>query len=431
MTRIAHVSALAIVVAMLSASCDKVPLLAPTGSTVTLSANASTVATNGTVGLTAFVTESSGTPVQNGTTVRFTTTLGTVTPTDAQTSNGVAVATFNAGTSSGVATIHAVSGGATGGSGTTGGTGTGSTTTVTAGNMVTITVGVAAAKTLTVTASPTSVGPNGGSVNVTAMVLDPSGGSLAGIPVTFSSDHGNMNPGTAMTDAGGQATSTLTTSVETKVTASAGAATGTATVTLRPAPAITVKCTPASGTGTCASVAASDATNTATVTFDVAKATGSSTLRDVTINYGDGTSQSLGTLAGGTITVAHSYPGSSNVATYTAVVTATDLDNERSTVSTIVNVTPRSALTIDLAATQGTSVAGQGQSVAFAATVAGGSAQSFAWDFDGDGTVDATTSSSKTSHVYTANGRYTAIVTVQTVDGRSASARTEFIVTGI
>jgi PKD repeat protein len=94
-------------------------------------------------------------------------------------------------------------------------------------------------------------------------------------------------------------------------------------------------------------------------------------------------------------------------------------------------VTPRSALTIDLAATQGTSVAGQGQSVAFAATVAGGSAQSFAWDFDGDGTVDATTSSSKTSHVYTANGRYTAIVTVQTVDGRSASARTEFIVTGI
>jgi len=431
MTRITNVSALAIAVATLSASCDKVPLMAPTGSTVTLSANASTVATNGTVGLTAFVMESSGTPVQNGTTVRFTTTLGTVTPADAQTSNGVAIATFNAGTSSGVATIHAVSGAATGGSGTSGGTGTGTTTGVTATNMVTITVGVAAAKTLTVTASPTSVGPNGGSVSVTAMVLDPSGGSLAGIPVTFSSDHGNMNPGTAITDAGGQATSTLTTSVETKVTASAGAATGTATVTLRPAPAITVKCTPASGTGTCASVAASDASNTATVTFDVAKATGSSTLRDVTINFGDGTSQSLGTLAGGTITVAHSYPGSSNTATYTAVVTATDLDNERSTVSTIVNVTPRSALTVDLAATQSSSVANQGQSVAFTATVAGGVAQSFAWDFDGDGTVDATTSSSKISHVYTANGRYTAIVTVQTVDGRSASARTEFIVTGI
>jgi PKD repeat protein len=167
------------------------------------------------------------------------------------------------------------------------------------------------------------------------------------------------------------------------------------------------------------------------VTFDIVKATGSSALRDVTINFGDGTSQNLGTLAGGTVTVAHGYPGASGTATYTAVVTATDVDNERSTASTIVNVTPRAALSVDLAVTQSTSVAGQGQNVAFTATVAGGAAQSFAWDFDGDGTVDATTSSSKTSHIYTSNGRYTAIVTVQTTDGRSASGRTEFIITGI
>jgi adhesin/invasin len=432
--RIANVSALAIVLAMLLAACDKVPLLAPTGSAVTLSANASTVPTNGTVGLTAFVTESSGTPVQNGTMVRFTTTLGTVTPADAQTANGVAVATFNAGANSGVATIHAVSGGAGGGSGSTnGGTGTGSTTTSTATNVVTITVGVAAVKTISVNASPTSVGPNGGSVAVTASVLDPNGGSLAGIPVTFSADHGGVNPGVAITDASGQATTTLTTSVETKVTASAGTASGTATVTLRPGPALTIKCTPASASGTCASVAASDATNAATVSFDIAKAAGSSALRDATINFGDGTSQGLGTLAGGTTTVAHSYSGSSNgsTATYTAVVTATDLDDERTSASTIVNVTPRSALTIDLAAAQGTSVPGQGQTVSFTATVTGGVAQSFAWDFDGDGTVDATTSSNKTSRVYISNGRYTVTVTVQTIDGRSSTARIEFIVTGV
>ena len=434
MKRLTNLSALALLLAVLSVGCDKVPLLAPTGSAITLSANSSTVPTNGTVGLTAFVMESSGTPVQNGTTVRFTTTLGTVTPTEAQTTNGVAVATFNAGASSGVATIHAVSGAAAGGSGTSGGTGTGTGTTTTgsnATNMVTITVGVAAAKTLAVNASPTSVGPNGGSVTVTATVLDANGGSLAGIPVTFSADHGNVSPATATTDASGQATTTLTTAAETKVTASSGTATGTATVTLRAAPAITIKCTPASGTGTCASVAASDSSNTATVSFDITKATGSSALRDVTINFGDGTSQNLGTLAGGTVTVAHGYPGSSGTATYTAVVTATDVDNERSTVSTIVNVTPRSALSVDLAATQSTSVAGQGQNVAFTATVAGGAAQSFAWDFDGDGSVDATTSSNKTSHIYTSNGRYTAIVTVQTTDGRSASGRTEFIITGI
>ena len=430
--RTAHISALATVLALLLAACDKVPLMAPTGSTINLSANSSTVPSNGTVGLTAFVTESSGTPVQNGTMVRFTTTLGTITPADAQTSNGVAVATFNAGGNSGVATIHAVSGGAGGGSGSTTGGGTGTTTTSTATNVVTITVGVAAVKTIAVSASPTSVGPNGGSVAVTASVLDPSGGSLAGIPVTFSADHGGVDPGTAVTDASGQATTTLTTSAETKVTASAGTATATATVTLRPGPGVTIKCTPASGTS-CAAVAASDATNTATVTFDIAKATGSSALRDATINFGDGTSQSLGTLAGGTVTVAHNYSGSSsgNIATYTAVVNATDLDNERSSASTIVNVTPRSALTIDLAAAQSSSVAGQGQTVTFTATVAGGIAQSFAWDFDGDGTIDATTSSNKTTRIYTANGRYTALVTVQTTDGRSATARTEFIVTGI
>jgi hypothetical protein len=431
--RTATTSALAIVLAMLLAACDKVPLIAPSGSAITLSANSTTVPTNGTVGLTAFVIESGGTPVQNGTSVRFTTTLGTITPSDAQTANGVAVATFNAGANSGVATIHAVSGGAGGGSGTTSG-GTGTTTTgPTATNVVVITVGVAAVKTMAVTASPTSVGPNGGSVTVTATALDPSGGSLSGIPVTFSADHGGVDPGVAITDANGQATTTLTTSVETKVTASSGTATATATVTLRPGPGVTIKCTPASGSGTCAAVAASDASNTATVTFDIAKATGSSALREVTINFGDGTSQGLGTLAGGTVTVAHSYSGSSggSNATYTAVVSATDLDNERSTASTIVNVTPRSALTIDLAATQSTSVPGQGQTVTFTATVAGGIAQSFAWDFDGDGTVDATTSSNKIAHVYTSNGRITATVTVQTTDGRSATARTEFIITGI
>jgi len=434
--RTANTSALAIVLATLVAACDKVPLIAPSGSAITLSANSATVPTNGTVGLTAFVTESSGTPVQNGTMVRFTTTLGTITPADVQTSNGVAVATFNAGANSGIATIHAVSGGAGGGSGSTSAGGTGTTTTTTATNVVTITVGVAAVKTISVSASPPSVGPNGGSVTVVASVLDPNGGSLAAIPVAFSSDHGAVNPGVAMTDANGQATTTLTTvPAETKVTASAGAATATVTVGVRPGPIVTIKCTPASGTS-CAAVPASDATNTATVTFDIAKTTGtggSSALREVTINFGDGTSQGLGTLAGGTVTVAHSYSGSSNgsIATYTPVVTATDVDDERSTVSTIVNVTPRSALTIDLAAAQGASVSGQGQPVAFTATVTGGVAQSFAWDFDGDGTVDATTSSNKITRVYTANGRVTATVTVQTTDGRSATARTEFIVTGV
>ena len=104
--RTVHVSAVAIALGMLLTACDKVPLMAPTGSAVTLSANSSTVPTNGTVGLTAFVVESSGTPVQNGTSVSFTTSLGTITPAEAQTTNGVAVATFNAGANSLMCSSH-------------------------------------------------------------------------------------------------------------------------------------------------------------------------------------------------------------------------------------------------------------------------------------------------------------------------------------
>jgi hypothetical protein len=416
-------SALVAVVALLAA-CDKVPLLAPNGSTISLSANATTVPAGGTVGLTAFVSESSGTPVQNGTSVRFTTTLGTVTPADAQTTNGLAVATFQAGNGSGVAEIHAISGAA-------GGT-TGTGATATTANVVKITVGVAAVKTVTVTSTPTSVGPNGGAVTVAATVVDPNGASLPGIPVTFSADHGSVNPGTATTDSSGTATTTLSTGVETKVTATAGTVSGTATVTLRSGPGVTLDCAPATGTGSCAAIAASDSSNTATVTFTVAKATSSSPLRDVTLDFGDGTSQGLGTLSGGSVKVSHTYNATSgSTASYTATARATDAEGERSNASAQVNVTPRAALVVDLKATKQTAVSGVGQQVDFEATVTGGTGQSFAWDFDGDGSVDATTSSNKTSHVYRENGQKTAIVTVTTIDNRNATGRTEFIISGI
>ena len=93
-------SALLAIAALLTTACDKVPLLAPANSAITLSANSLVVPAGGSTGLTAFVTESSGTPVQNGTTVRFTATLGSVTPAETQTTNGIAVATFQAGMSS-------------------------------------------------------------------------------------------------------------------------------------------------------------------------------------------------------------------------------------------------------------------------------------------------------------------------------------------
>src|SRR5437762_13438688 len=102
----------ALLVTFGATGCDKVPLLAPSGSTVTLSSNSSIVQANGAAEIRATVLESSGTPVQNGTTVTFSTNLGTMSPSEARTFNGVATAQFVPNGQSGTAKIVATSGNA-------------------------------------------------------------------------------------------------------------------------------------------------------------------------------------------------------------------------------------------------------------------------------------------------------------------------------
>ena len=87
------------------------PLAAPTDSTITLFASSTTVGLNGSIEITATVIESAGTPVQNGTVVTFTTTLGTIEPNEASTNNGKVTVTLLAGTRSGTAEVRAFSGG--------------------------------------------------------------------------------------------------------------------------------------------------------------------------------------------------------------------------------------------------------------------------------------------------------------------------------
>ena len=423
-------SVLAVVVALFAA-CDKVPLLAPANSTINLSANSLIVPTNGTTGLTAFVTESSGTPVQNGTTVRFTTTLGTVSPPETQTTNGIAVATFQAGASSGIAEIHALSGGATGSTTSSGSTGS---TTTSSTNVVKISVGAAAVNTITLRANPSSVGPNGGSVELVASVITENGGPVQNVPVTFNADQGTLTVQTVPTDVNGEARTVLTTSQKTSVTATAGTKTSTPAVVvdIRAAPGVTITCAPAGGaTGaSCANVQANPSNNTAAVTFTVTKGTNTSALRDATIDFGDGTTQGLGNLAGGAAAVSHSYagPSGSSPRGYTATVRATDVNNETTIASTNVTITPRAPLSVTLAGSVGTGNANK--TVTFTATVkpdVGGAdvAQSFDWDFENDGTFDATTSGNSTAHVYDSGGTKKAAVRVTTTDGRTATGQTE------
>ena len=118
----------------------------------------------------------------------------------------------------------------------------------------------------------------------------------------------------------------------------------------------------------------------------------------------------------------HAY---SNSGSYTITATATDNGNTFST-SASVTVAP---LSVDLAVSLAT-VATVGSTATFTATVAGGTPQTFEWNF-GDGADAVKTTANKTSHVYTQNKAFTATVTVTMTDGQTVTGRVEFIVSGI
>src|SRR5512138_2814229 len=110
--RASALAALAGASALSIVACQKVPLLAPSGSTITLTSTATALPTGGSAEIIAQVIEAAGTPPHEGTHITFTTSLGTIQPSEAETDiSGRAVVRFVAGTTSGTATITAISGG--------------------------------------------------------------------------------------------------------------------------------------------------------------------------------------------------------------------------------------------------------------------------------------------------------------------------------
>src|SRR5215467_12279622 len=172
-------------------ACSRVPLLAPSGSSITLTTATSILAVNGSATVVAQVVESAGTAPQAGTHVTFTTSLGTIQPSDATTdSSGRATAIFTSA-SSGTATITALSGGAT-----------------TGANALKILVGSAGVQRVVVNATPATVPALGGSTTISATVFDVNGSLMASIPVTFVTTAGTLNAGVVNTDAAGVASTT-------------------------------------------------------------------------------------------------------------------------------------------------------------------------------------------------------------------------------
>ncbi|NOT26624.1 MAG: PKD domain-containing protein [Acidobacteria bacterium] len=404
--------------ATLVGACDKAQLLAPTKSTITVSAPAQVLPNGGSIEITAYVIEQAGTPVQNGTAVHFTTSLGTIEPQTAQTRNGLARATFRAGSSSGIAEIRAMSGGATSEENL---------------NVVKITVGAAAVSTVTLRANPGSVGPSGGVVELIASVISEGGQGVEGVMVTFATDQGTLSAATAPTNASGEARTTLTTSVESNVTATAGSKTSSVVkVPLRAGPIVSIACAPATGSTNCAGLQAGAATNSAIALLTITKPTGSSALRNVTLDFGDGESTNLGNLASGTAAISHAYagPSGSTPRSYTATVRAEDINGEVSTAFTSIVVSPRASIGVSLTATS-EAAAANGQRWTFTATPTTGTdvaaIQSYEWDF-GDDDSNVTTSTGSVAHIYTEEGRFTVRVTLHMLDGRTALATTEILV---
>lgn len=387
-------SALLVAVATLSA-CDKVPLLAPTSSTITLTVSTTVVPVNGTAEISASVTESAGTPVQNGTVVTFTSSFGAIEPTEARTQGGKATVRFVAGAQSGTARIGAFSG-------------------ASRAEEREIQVGGAAAASVVLRADPQTIPASGGTSEIVATVLDAAGNPLRGVPVTFTTTAGQLSTGQGLTDTGGEARTTLTAPRTATVTARAGAQSATVEVSAS-SPAVTLT----------APTAALEAGIPATFTVTPVTGAGINPIREVVINFGDGTSPTrLGAISGAT-PVAHTFP---RAGIYTVTATVTDTQGIQGTSTIVVSVNEQSSVPVTLSATPNPVSVGnalQQGLVNFTATaggLGGGTAiQSYSWDF-GDGT-GAFTTGGITNHRYIAAGNYIATVSVRTTAGNQGFAQ--------
>jgi PKD repeat protein len=426
--------AFAIASLMSAAACERVPLLAPSGSTITLTTPTTALPVNGTTRIVAQIIEAAGTPPQHGTHVTFTTTLGTIQPAEAETDvSGQAIATFNAGGASGTATITAISGGANVGS-------TGA---------LKILVGSAAVGGVTATANPTILPAGGGSSNITASVVDVNGNPLVSAQVQFSTTAGTLSTTLVTTDQAGIAQTVLTTAIKAVVTASVGLPPN-----ATPTPTPTAPTTPAPTTPTRSSStpsAAGQASNTVTVdvagtpTLQIALATtqtnpptagvavaftftatveptNKSPIRSVIVSWGDGQTSNLGAITGAT-TNSHVFasPG-----TYIVSGTVTDSfgTSSSSSISVTINPKPQATVALKVDTTNPTA----GTDVQFTGTVTAAAntntvIQSVMMDY-GDGNTQDLGSTSGTitlHHVYQNGGNYTATLTA--TDSNNSTGR--------
>jgi hypothetical protein len=374
-------------------ACNKVPLIAPGGSALTLVSTTDVLPVNGSAEIVAVILEgaqagtgtggatttATGTPVHDGTLVTFITTLGRMEPPEAHTRAGRATARLVADGRSGTAVVTAFSGAAK--------------------STVEVKIGAAAAARVLVTATPQSLPATGGTATITARVEDQQGNGLLGVPVSFSTTAGTLATTTVITGDAGSATTTLTTTAAATVTASAGGGTSgtltnTVALTLKPRTTVTLTVPDTAAVSVPTRITVGIGTNTI--------------VTNVTLEFGDGEKVELGALSQST-TVIHLY-GSPGIFAVTA--TATDSDGGRTPVTTQLAVLPLTAT-----GTASPTNVQLNNIVAFTVTVtpAGAAIAAYDWDF-GDGTQQ-TTQSPQATHSYNSFGPKTVTVKVRPTKG--------------
>lgn len=374
--------------ALAVSACDKVPLLAPTNTTIRLTASVGILPTTGSAEITAVVIESAGTPVQNGTVISFSASLGTVEPREARTQNGQVSVRYIAGNQSGTAKITAFSGGSK-------------------SEDLDILVGAAAAGSVSLRTSNTTVPSTGGTTTIVASVVDLGGNPLRNAQVSFSTTAGSLSQSAAITNEAGDATTELTTNVDSTVTASLGSGTsairGEIRITARDLPFVKVEVvggpTPTSSEAGLPTVFSLTHQNAAT----------SSAIRSLRIDFGDGAVQTLGALPGA-LTIAHTY---TRTGFYTVTVTATDALGQVGVSTMILQVNDRFAIQVTFT----TSALGGGV-ISFSASATprtGTTIRAYEWDF-GDGNFQPTTGGLVT-HRYSALRTYTVTLRVVATNG--------------
>lgn len=373
------------------ASCEKVPLVAPAGTVITLVSATNVLPINGSTDLVAVLIEngttgtgtgtgattaSSGTAVHNGTVVSFTTSLGKIEPAEARTNNGRVTVKLTADGRSGRATITAFSGSAK--------------------QTLEVVIGAAAAERVALTASPTLLGANGGTSTISARVEDVNGNPLFGVPVVFTTTAGTLSSSSGLTNDAGVATTQLSTTAAATVTASAGGKTGTAAITLKARSGVTVSAPTGVFVG-------------APATFQITVAAGSD-FSNVSIQYGDGRSDDLGALSAST-TKSYTYDDAD---TYTVRVVGIDRDGVISTHETSVAIASYSP---SVTCSPSSGALGFVTTCTVTGVPTTVEIDRYEWRFEDERTVS--NGGPSQSHAFRARGERTVTVTIVPREGRS------------